>query len=599
MLLLIAIIIFFGSGRGEEYLKKQKNHTFVVGGLFCPYEHSEVINSSWIYGEPFERCKDFHIAFFLSSAAARFAVEEINSSSNLSTEIIYVERQYCSSPVASAERMLNLTNSANPKVIVVGATSENFIRIGHLSSLYNIPTIAAYSTSDTFFKQKKDYRTTFRTIPSDRHQIKALVELSSYFDWKWIGIVAVDDDYGQNGLRGIVEEARYRNICVAFHVYIQTNRYNYSENVERFFKIMNHTNNIEVVYFYTSSVINLHEFFSIADELRIRPCVWIASEGWADRAAEFYKYNVVASIIGVDVKNHRIHRLLRYKSVCDAVERNNSTLSSHDFQEWLCKEILKLNESCDLCSQKYVNELSNFDINEWLEPKMDYVTYTTYLAIQAIARALQDVESCTKNISILEDGCPKINELYPWQLMGYLQNANFTDNNGSFYQFTENCDVRPSYIYRNTHINNEGETEDVTVGFYKTNSSGEPIFYINGTAIRWNRTGGKVPKGRCSPDCPPGGRTRYAGGQTCCFICLRCPPKTKSTKINSSECVDCSHETYSNDANTQCLPKVPDIFDYNSNTAVALSVLCIFGSTASVASGLMFYWKRDTPLGFM
>ncbi|XP_033110792.1 G-protein coupled receptor family C group 6 member A-like [Anneissia japonica] len=79
-------------------------------------------------------------------------------------------------------------------------------------------------------------------------------------------------------------------------------------------------------------------------------------------------------------------------------------------------------------------------------------------------------------------------------------------------------------------------------------------------------------------------------------MCVSCPFNSVSTGNNSQKCDDCSNETYSNDANTQCLPKVPDIFDYNSKTAVALSVLCILGSTASVASGLMFYWKRDTPL---
>ncbi|XP_033127074.1 extracellular calcium-sensing receptor-like [Anneissia japonica] len=584
--------MFFGSVKGEQSMKTRENHTnhiLILGGLFSPYENSDVYNSTWEFGEPLESCIDFNIAFFIASAVAKFAVEEINNNSSLTTMLKYHEIQYCNTAVSSIEGILNLMNETNLKAIVTGATSESFIPISQIASLRNIPTIASYATSDSFSREKHIYRTSFRSVSSDRHQSRALAELSFHFDWKWIGAVAIDNEYGRNGLHDIVKEVENREICVAFQVYIHLTYFD--KHVESFLTILNNTSNLEVVYFYTTHRMNLHKFFKRADEFGIKPCVWIASEGWSYLAPQFYKYNVVASIIGIDIAYPRLPGLLRYKSLCDVFERNKSTLCSKDLQKWLCKEKLQ-KKDCDFCTYLNVTNSAG-DINKLFEYYTNYGAYSTYLAIQAIARALQDIEDCTEDSAILDDGCPNVSELYPWQLMIYLQKANFTDNNGTFYQFTSNRDIRPSYKY--THVNGR-KTKVVPVGSYYTNSSGAPVFSINDTAIMWNRNGGKKPVGRCSPDCKPGQRRRYRGVQLCCFMCVSCPFNSVSTGNNSQRCYDCSNETYSNDANTQCLPKVPDIFDYNSKTAVALSVLCIFGSTVSVASGLMFYWKRDTPL---
>lgn len=51
-------------------------------------------------------------------------------------------------------------------------------------------------------------------------QSQGLAKLVLYFGWTWIGLVAVDNDYGQQGINVVKQEITKAGACIAFTVSI-------------------------------------------------------------------------------------------------------------------------------------------------------------------------------------------------------------------------------------------------------------------------------------------------------------------------------------------------------------------------------------------
>ena len=55
-----------------------------------------------------------------------------------------------------------------------------------------------------------------RTVPDDRLQAMAIVQLLIEFDWKWLVIVGSDDEYGRQGLQEISTLSENTSLCIAY-----------------------------------------------------------------------------------------------------------------------------------------------------------------------------------------------------------------------------------------------------------------------------------------------------------------------------------------------------------------------------------------------
>ncbi|OWA55105.1 putative Metabotropic glutamate receptor 3 [Hypsibius exemplaris] len=54
-----------------------------------------------------------------------------------------------------------------------------------------------------------------RTVPSDKYQAKAIVDILLRFNWTYVSYVASAGEYGQTGIEIFLREARAKNICIA------------------------------------------------------------------------------------------------------------------------------------------------------------------------------------------------------------------------------------------------------------------------------------------------------------------------------------------------------------------------------------------------
>lgn len=66
------------------------------------------------------------------------------------------------------------------------------------------------------FSDRETFPSFMRTVPSDRWQVVAIVQLMKEFGWNWVSVVGSDDEYGQKGQQQFSSMANEESICVAY-----------------------------------------------------------------------------------------------------------------------------------------------------------------------------------------------------------------------------------------------------------------------------------------------------------------------------------------------------------------------------------------------
>lgn len=57
-------------------------------------------------------------------------------------------------------------------------------------------------------------------MPSDAAQVRALLQLVSYFGWTWVGVIGVESDYARFAIQLFLQESVQYGVCAAYtHIY--------------------------------------------------------------------------------------------------------------------------------------------------------------------------------------------------------------------------------------------------------------------------------------------------------------------------------------------------------------------------------------------
>lgn len=112
----------------------------------------------------------------------------------------------------------NMSNNKNENVIIcpiiMGPPWSSFaIRTSPVLGAYNYGQISSSATS-IVLSDNNLYPFSYRTVPSDALQGKALVELAKEFEWTKLGVIYFDDNYGINLSKVIVDTALKYDIKV-------------------------------------------------------------------------------------------------------------------------------------------------------------------------------------------------------------------------------------------------------------------------------------------------------------------------------------------------------------------------------------------------
>ncbi|XP_072113012.1 extracellular calcium-sensing receptor-like [Mobula birostris] len=540
-----------------------------------------------------------------------FAIEEINQNENLLPGITLGYKIYddCSSPAIASKRALALINgedesieylhcrgSSNVAAIVGCDMSTNSMVTARTMRSFAVPLVCQYSTCSCL-SDKREYPTFFRTIPGDQYQSKLLAELVRIFGWTWIGAIRSNTDYGNFGMREFLEHVEKIGICIAYSESFY--RTDSPEKINKVVQVIKQASTKVVVAFVHAGDMRL-----LLNEIwrqNVTGIQWIGSESWVTRNLLPPEQRAIylTGTIGPATRRTEIDNLRDHLHRVHPSHFPDNNLVAEFWENlFSCSFSTSPNNFSRPVRQCTGKEQMEGRENSYLPAIMDGSSYHVYKAVYSIAHALHDLLTCVDGDGpFMNNTCANIVNFEPWQLLHYLRTVNFTAKTGETVYFDENGDPVPRYEFVNLQKNFKGSVDIVNVGYYDgTAPSGRKIM-LNIEEIMWSTSGNTLPRAVCSESCPPGTRKVSRKGQPiCCFNCAECADGEITNITDSTDCIKCPSEYWSNEAKTQCVLKKVEFLSFGEVLGFVLVTLVLMGVCFTLATVAIFFRFRETPV---
>ncbi|XP_072895185.1 extracellular calcium-sensing receptor-like [Hemitrygon akajei] len=543
-----------------------------------------------------------------------FAIEEINQNENLLPGITlgYQIHDDCSSSAIASKAALALINgeesieyrecrgSSNVAAIVGCQISTNSIVTARTIGSFGIPLVSYYSTCSCL-SDKREYPTFFRTIPSDLYQSKILAELVRTFGWTWIGAIRSNTDYGNFGMQGFMEHAEKFGVCIAYsETFYRTDP---PEKISRLVQIIKQASTKVVVAF-----VNVGDMRILLNEIlrqNVTGIQWIGTEAWVTANLLLPEERVIylAGTIGPTTRRTELGDLRNHLQNVHPSNFPGNILVTEFWETLFTCSFTTDNGTNQQNSSGQVRQCTGNEHVEGIESVylpavMDGSSYHVYTAVYSIAHALHNLLTCVEGEGpFSKNTCAHIANFQPWQLLHYIRTVNFTAKTGETVYFDEHGDPVPRYEFVNLQVNLKGTVDIVNIGYYDGSAAAGRKLVINIGDVVWSTSGNTIPQAICSEPCFPGTRKVSRKGQPiCCFDCAECADGEISNVTDSTDCIKCPSEYWSNRAKTQCVLKKVEFLSFGELLGFVLVMLAVVGICFTVATAVIFYHYRETPI---
>ncbi|KAM5171752.1 extracellular calcium-sensing receptor-like [Mantella aurantiaca] len=553
----------------------------------------------------------FYFESFQALQATMFALEEINNNPNILPNVTLGLQAYdsCNVLQLNVKATLQITTGLNtaipnyrcisnsPLAAVLGPSiSTHSMTIAHILGLARFPQISQWSTSPLLSDRRK-FPSFFRTVPTDAFQSHGLAQLVLHFGWSWVGLIAANDDYGQQGIQRIAQDIVKAGACVAFSENILTNQPD--RNAPHIVNAIKRSTAKVVVAFCNEAdlIIVLSEWA----RQNVSKKILIASEAWSTSnlfPLERYS-NLLTGTIGLAFSSGT---LPKFKDFLNKV--NPFMPLGTDWVKTFWENTFKctfahdsnLTSSLETSGGCTGSEKLAEIHNSYTDVSILRSPYNFYTAVQVVATALEDLRRCPEGKGPFADGnCADGWHFKPWQLLYYMKKVRVKRNNGRELYFDDNGDPPAAYDIVNWQLSPEGGIQQFRVGSYDTAAPPGEIFTINTSAIEWSIEDHQT--SICSESCPPGLRKVAKSGQpVCCHDCVPCPPGEISNETDSVDCLKCPWDHWPNSDKSRCLLKPIEYLSYEDPLGQTLAAISVISFMVPVAVINLFIQFKATPL---
>ncbi|TRY87049.1 hypothetical protein DNTS_009147 [Danionella cerebrum] len=512
--------------------------------------------------------------------AFRYAVEEINNGTQKKllpgVTLGYWTNDLCSNTASNLATLELLGHqvweNGSDAVAIIGpdSSSYSFTPAAALGA-FLVPLIS-YEATNELLSNKFLYPSFFRTIPSDKNQVDAMIQILVKFNWTWIAVLGSDNSYGAQGMKSLSEQASLHNLCVAYQALIPA----VTEKTQQYMldmvkKILKTKVNTIVVF---ANKRRAAGFFPFVIGQNVTGKVWIGTEDWsvASTVSSIPGISTVGTVIGVAVKYAEFSGFEDFERV------SASRMKEGGFQSQLPPSAPCL-QNADLAEIATAGfALSQYDIVSSLN---------VYKAVYAVAHALHNILDC-------DSGWCKKHELKPWQVYQELKRVRFSIRNTSFY-FDKSGDPPSGYDIVTWQWTN-GQWSFKVVGSY---SVGAKDLQLDASQVLWSGRVSpvtEVPESICSPECPYGHRKLLTGQHKCCFDCMACPPATFLNKSGYTSCQACPADDWSEAKSEACVRREELYLAWGDALTTALFVYLSVTLFVTLGTALIFLLHLGTPV---
>ncbi|XP_044852418.1 taste receptor type 1 member 3 isoform X2 [Mauremys mutica] len=520
----------------------------------------------------------------------KFAIDKINNSTSLlpGIKLGYEIYDSCLEPVVVIQpSLLFLTREGSAGIRVLCSYTDYQTRVtavigpylsdlalitAKLFSFFLIPQVS-YGASSEKLSQEEYYPSFFRTVPSDKSQSKALVQLLDKFGWNWIAAIGSENEYGREGLGTFSSLATAQGICIAYEALIPADPSVPQDHkkLETIIKYINETQVNVIVLFSVDRPVKalLEQWISHGFSQK----VWIATEAWvmSDIVTSIPNIQTIGTVIGFTIKGGIVPGFQDYVAdLFASIQQESFCRASWEYS--LDADSAVLGPQCRQC-----DNVSLHDVSHLLENQQ---TYAVYVAVYSVAHTLHQALGCT------EEGCPKAT-VKSWQLLDIMKELQFTLDNQSFqmdqfHSMNQGFDIM-FWSWQ------KGNLRYIPVGDYQES------LRINTSQIRFHTMDKKKPVSTCFWRCEPGQIKRVKGFHLCCYDCIDCEENTYESK-DDLFCTNCPEHQWSPIRSTKCYDRSERYFFWDEPLIIGLLVLMLFVMVLTGLSAVLFLKNLNTPL---
>ncbi|XP_072546570.1 G-protein coupled receptor family C group 6 member A-like [Salminus brasiliensis] len=554
----------------------------IIGGLF-PIHSQVIINKT---GPPTKMCdpKSLDIQMLICSQAMIYAIEQINQDSLLpNVKIGYEIYDTCSSVSMALHGTLKLMKkktfvedqcvvmapSNNVKAVIGERSSEVSVAVARLLAL-PLMTQISFASSSELLSSRSKFPSFFRTVPSDKHQTDAIVQLVQWFNFVPVGIIGSDDEYGKYGAESLSDSFKKNNICIEFKEILPAD---FSKNHLVFTELQKKLSSwrAEAIVLFTkasNAKIILEEASSVNASR-----TWIASDAWstAKDIINLDKLSNSVRILGITCKRHKVPGFSDYMTHFLNQENMNGSFFCNLLSLCPFCTTQPNNQTCPLFASEaenmpYKQHFNRTSLIDFIHQDESYEAYSVYMAVNVIAHGLK---------SLLENN--NVTHFPPRMLTEAIQQVRFTLSNFSNISLNKHGEVDLGYDI--LEWKTEGKINIYTIGTYENSSILlHKVFPENKTVTQFN----------CSKSCLQGQELYVMHPDNpCCKGCISCKKNYFSTDGN--KCEPCQESNHSQCFREKFLP-------WTNGFSITLAVFTSINLVITLLVTVLFSLNIHTPI---
>ncbi|XP_062857624.1 G-protein coupled receptor family C group 6 member A-like [Trichomycterus rosablanca] len=541
-------------------------------------------------------CTDFDLIPFVHSLAAIHTIETINNSSFLpGIKLGYLMCDPCAygtKALDCVEHMLAVNGSSAvlsdysqfkpPVKVVLGERySELSIPVARLLSLYMIPQISCTSTAPAL-SDKLRYPSFLRVVPSDIYQTKALVELIKRFEWDWVGVVTLDDDYGRAVLEMFLQDAKEKTVCARFQEVLPNylGFINITQSIKQAADTIQNRSDVNVVL-----LILRPELVEMLFKEMIRRKItrtWIASDAWSTTRflMKMKDINKVGDIFGFTFVTGNIPGFEDYlRNLRPSPGARNDFIREYKHMRFNCTQGQKSEHTspsaCNVTDPQEANDDYLVDTVDMTE------AYSQRVAVYAIIQAIRELLNCS------DTSCSGDADFLPWKLLSILRQMKFSVDNQTL-SFNDKGEFESGYDLVMWKKSGDDRVLDVVGRFLIRNGKVE----VNESKIQWSNN--TVPISKCLKTCEPG-EFKILELSTCCYECKKCDAGF-NYELDQAKCQKCPEGSYSLSGSVACTKWEIQFLEWSSAYSIVVLIGTVIGILLLVSSLIYFVLHKNNSI---
>ncbi|XP_075423751.1 vomeronasal type-2 receptor 26-like [Ascaphus truei] len=462
--------------------------------------------------------------------------------------------------------------------------------ISTLLQVYRYPQIS-YGAMDSIFNDRNSFPFFFRTVPSDRVQNAAIVQLLKHFGWTWVGIVTSVDDSNQRVSEELRNEIVTSGHCVAYLVQLPLDdEAHWKRSYENALHVIgNSSAQVIITYLTFDYLLKLLQFmptFQITGKVLILPAT-VSVASYDHRKTPLTALN--GSLMFSPPKGN-IPGLKEFLYRASPSKYPNNRLIKDlwritfrfpSYKHYL-KSVSTDNESLRLLST------SDYDVDNFR------LTYSVYTAVYALAHSLHNLYSTyfqKQKIPVSE------HNFHPGKLAQYLKHVHFKTPSGDEIFFDEKGSSTSKLDLLNYVMYPNQTSRSIQVGQYLSSTSHGQQLLVNDRDIIWEPAITGIPRSVCSDSCSPGYRKAVRDGQpVCCYDCVPCSEGTISNMTDMANCLQCPEDAWPDEKKVMCVKKTLNFLSFQEPLGLTLAMLAVAFCIMTFSVLVVFIVHRDTPI---